>query len=555
MTLKQEWQRTKELVKTGYDILQKKVSINMPAVCLPASDDAHDTGIGAVNASGSEKFFDFFDGIFHQILLGPTGRTFAPLYSPYESTYGYNPLITDLQALTQDEGGHLLEQKALQAIYETPKTSGDINYPVVGKAYNQAWRAAYEAFEKRLAFGDAFAKMLDRKMHALWNGDELMRLDATFYAPLTPRRYVFEQALAATLQQSFTRDFIADLEVKLPDSLVVHKPAWFLKDFTLGSPADSFSATARNWHFKVFAPERIIKPDGTLAEAGKFMLATFDRLFKQYQGGVRIDHFIGFVNPFVFALNKGDESGRLYSSADNPKLKRYFKRTTKEFGQIVDKIILQAMRQNGKSVLDIYPEDLGARPPQLDEVMRLYGLGRMLVGQFVDVNDESHLYRLKNAKAQDVAVLDTHDTPTGREFFEKMDFEGRQQHAHILASDIRFNYSQKLTEPLTLLRMKWAELLACPALRVQAFFTSFTGQDGRYNEPGNPKKWRLRSVNDFETLYFKNLLLGKAYNPLDAIALAIYARGDAFYRAHQDFVLTLRAQEVALKQAIISTAP
>ena len=62
-------------------------------------------------------------------------------------------------------------------------------------------------------------------------------------------------------------------------------------------------------------------------------------------------------------------------------------------------------------------------------------------------------------------------------------------------------------------------------------------------------------MNDFETLYFKNLLLGKAYNPLDAIALAIYARGDAFYRAHQDFVLTLRAQEVALKQAIISTAP
>ena len=553
MTLNQEWQRTKELVKAGYDILQKKVSINMPAVCLPAADDAHDTGIGALNARGSEKFFDFFDGIFHQILLGPTGRTFPPLYSPYESTYGYNPLITDLEALTQDKGGRLLSPDLLQTIYESPITSGDINYPVVGKAYNKAWRTAYESFETRLAAGDAFAKTLDKKMQALWESDELMRLDGAFYAPRTPRRYVFEQALAATLQQSFTRDFIADLEVKLPDSLVVHKPSLFLKDFTLGSPADSFSATARNWHFKVFAPEHIIRSNGSLGDAGKFMLATFDRLFKQYHGGVRIDHFIGFVNPFVFALNKGDESGRLYSSPDNPKLKRYFKRTIEEFGQIVDKIILQAMRQNGKNVLDIYPEDLGARPPQLNEVMHLYGLGRMLVGQFVDVNDENHLYRLKNAKPQDVAVLDTHDTPSARTFFEKMNFEQRQQHAQILARDIRFEYSQKLTEPLTLLRMKWAELLACPALRVQAFFTSFTGQDGRYNEPGNPKKWRLRSVNDFETLYFKNLLSGKAYNPLDAIALAIYARGDAFYRAHQDFVLTLRAQEVALKQAIISS--
>jgi hypothetical protein len=98
--------------------------------------------------------------------------------------------------------------------------------------------------------------------------------------------------------------------------------------------------------------------------------------------------------------------------------------------------------------------------------------------------------------------------------------------------------------------MQWAELLACPAKRIQAFFTSWTGQIGRYNEPGNPDKWQLRCVNDFDKLYFENLGKGLAYNPLDAIALAIYARGDDFYNRHKDFVAQLRQKESELLNCI-----
>ena len=119
-----------------------------------------------------------------------------------------------------------------------------------------------------------------------------------------------------------------------------------------------------------------------------------------------------------------------------------------------------------------------------------------------------------------------------------------------LAEDLRFYYSPSLSSPQALVRMKWGELLACPARRVQAFFTSLTGQPGRYNEPGNPKKWRLRCTPNFEKLYFENLIKGTAYNPLDAIALAIYARGDDFFTQHREFVDHLRRQEQALMTEI-----
>ena len=134
--------------------------------------------------------------------------------------------------------------------------------------------------------------------------------------------------------------------------------------------------------------------------------------------------------------------------------------------------------------------------------------------------------------------------------FEKMDDANRYKHALALSRYLRFNYNDSLKSTHSLVRMKWAELLTCPAKRVQAFFTSFTGQGGRYNDPTNPKKWRLRCSTYFKELYFKNLIEGKAYNPLDAIALAIYARGDDFYNTHKDFVQKLHIQEENLFNAI-----
>ena len=235
-----------------------------------------------------------------------------------------------------------------------------------------------------------------------------------------------------------------------------------------------------------------------------------------------------------------DLYGRLYSSPNNPDLKPYVKT---DFSDITREIILKAAKENGLSARDIYPEDIGARPEQLDEVLKQCGLGRLLVAEFVEPTNWKHMYHLSTANPLDVAMLDTHDTPSIQEFFTKLSDDKKTQFAWLLSSDLRFNYNDNLKSLSQLVRMQWGALLASPAERVGAFFTSWTGQQGRYNEPGHSGQWQLRCVVDFERLYFENLARGLAYNPFDAIALAIYARGDEFYYQHEELVRQLRLAE------------
>ena len=547
--LLQQWQKAKKLIKKGYDVLEKEVSVNIPAPRLPPASEKEDTGIGSPLSEGADRFFDFFDGVFSKVVLGPMGRSFPPLYSPYESTQGQNPLFIDLKKLTLKNYGCLLSKKTYDEICKTVKNPTDICYPQVSHDYNKALLEAWQNFQIKLEKKNSFALLIQDKMNEL-SKDVMIFQDAEFYAPFSSKRYLFEEAISWYMQSQNTLSCIADLEIKLPDSLIASKPQWFLQDFTLGSPADVVSSQARNWNFKVLNPEYIFNTDGSLGEAGKFLYSLYNRLFATYKGGIRIDHFIGLVNPFVFANKKGDESGRLYSSYDNPKLKIYAKQSVEEFGSIVEKIILKAALENGRTVKDIYAEDLGARPEQLDEVMQKYSIGRMILPQFADINNPKHIYHLANAQENDVAVSDTHDTLSICNFYLQADYETRVKHAISMAKNLRFNYNDDLADPLSCFRMQWGELMWCKANRVQAFFTSITGQDGRYNQPGNPKKWRLRGVPDFEKLYFSNLLNGRAYNPFDAIALAIYARGDVFYEKNKNLVSELRKVETSLKAII-----
>lgn len=546
----QQWQKSKKLVKKGYEVLEKEFSINIPAPCLPPISKEEDTGIGSPSSKGAEKFFDFFDGIFSKIVLGPMGRSFPPNYSPYESTQGQNPLFIDLQKLTTREYGNLLSKKTYTEICSVKKNPTDICYPQVSRDYNKALSEAWYNFQTKLLKKDNFATIIQSKINEL-SKDVMINQDAEFYTPFAKNRYLFEEAIARYMQSKNQLACIADLEIKLPDSLVASKPYWFLTDFTLGSPADGLSSQARNWNFKVLNPDYIFNSDGRLNEAGKFLYSLFNDLFASYKGGVRIDHFIGQVNPFVFANKKGDESGRLYSSYNNPKLKKYAKHSIDEFGNIVENIILKAAYNNGRTVNDVYAEDLGARPEQLDAVMQKYGIGKMILPQFADMDNPEHIYHLSNANTNDVAVSDTHDTLSIYDFYFQADHDTKVKHAHMMANNLRFNYNDGLTEPLNLLRMQWGELMWCKAKRVQAFFTSITGQEGRYNQPGNPKKWRLRCIPDFENLYFTNLLNGRAYNPLDAVALAIYARGDKFYEKNKKLVAELRKTETELKASLL----
>lgn len=498
------WKESQSLIAEGYRALGKEMSMSLPGPCFPPLNTARDTGIGSPYGEGAARFWSFFSGTVDKILLGPAGKTTAASrHSPYVSEITLNPFLIPLEKLVEDG---ILKSETLEKIYKTPKTNGLIDFTQVETAYHLALREIAERYQ------------------GLLSEDE-------FYDYLV--KYYIKQS---------DYSYIGDLQVQIPDSIYRAHPEAFLEGFSLGTPPDMFGKS-RNWHFRLLNPAKMFNPDGSLGEAGQILYAIFRQAFELNPGGLRIDHYIGLVDPYAISELSEFPSGRLYSSPDHLLFGRYAKHSIKEFANITSDILLRAAREKNIKPDQIYLEDIGTRPDILDEVIDLCGLGRLLIAQFVDIDNDNHCFRLKNGRPQDVAALDTHDTASIHDFYRRMSETDRSRYAVKLAADLRFEYNPSLNELQQLIRMQWGALLASPCRRVQAFFTSFTGQNGRYNEPGNPEKWKLRCRTDFDRIYFSNLLNGTAYNPFDAIALAVYARGDDFFNNYRDLVDRLRRRE------------
>lgn len=502
--LTQLWNRSKPLVAQGYKVLNKEVSLGLPGPCMPAISADKNTGIGSPYGEGARRIAAFFGAIAHKVQLGPWGKTYrATGHSPYMSDFAHNPFFIPLEELVERK---LLSPATLKSIYATPKNPTQIDWDQVESAYHKALNEAYRKSKTTLPYDD-FVEQL-----------------AVSFIPRAPMPY------------------IADVQVRIPPDLAQKYPDAFLKDWTIGSPPDMFGPKPQRWGFDMLNPALLFNQDGRPGSNGLLLTELFGRAMQENKGGMRIDHYIGFVNPYVFYQNEA-LGRRLYSSPKNPRLKAFVKRTVADFARITEKIILPCLRRHKKNIRFLYVEDTGVRPRFIDAVMKRCHLGRLLVAQFVDPDNPAHMYQLRQAKANDVASLDTHDTKSIQMFYIDMDDSLREQHARALAQDLRFNYTDDLKSVPNLVRMQWGGLMACRAERVQAFFTSWTGQIGRYNVPGYPSQWMLRCAPHFEEVYFQNLNRGLAYNPFDAISLAIYARGDSFYRKHADLVRRLRAAE------------
>src|SRR5574344_3062956 len=74
-------------------------------------------------------------------------------------------------------------------------------------------------------------------------------------------------------------------------------------------------------------PERLYHADGSLDEGGLLMKNLFKKMFKENPGGVRIDHIVGLIDPWVYKAGfnpKVEEgAGRLYSSPEHKELSKY----------------------------------------------------------------------------------------------------------------------------------------------------------------------------------------------------------------------------------------
>lgn len=628
---KQEKSEIKKTIQKALKSLKKK-NLAMIIHC-PSFPDAQNqnVGMGSPNSKGGQDFMEFLSGLgFNGIQLGPEGKTKSIDASPYVGTmFSNNPLFIDLYQLTQNNFYNLLSLQTYEKIVaEAPFKANRTAYEYIYKKNSEALNEAFSNFREKLAKGDSKIKKLNKQMREfveknkywlekdamyeaisikhnndywpMWTDEldkNLYNTDGKFSQQDANKRiaelkenykdvieyYEFVQFISY-LQKQYTKDFIlskkmktiADCQVAFSDRDYWANQALFLPGWNLGCPPDVFSNDGQAWGFPVLNPDKIFNPDGSLGDAGKLLKARFSKMFQENPGGVRIDHIIGLIDPFVYKQNKLPKpehgASRLYSSPEHPELGRFSyvrirdlnhevgaeseKRVLKvggdqikEYAGILEKIVIEAAKELKIDKEEIICEDLGTITAPVEAVMSKLELSGIRMTQFVDPEVADHPYRIKNTQPQHWAMIGSHDNQPLMAWVDELYAQNKAEpFVRNLAEDLRESCPQGLkaeimASPKKFITAKFAELFASPAENVQVFFADFFGSRERYNMPGTSgsENWSLRIPQDYQGYYKEQLLRGEAMNIPEVLVMAIEARGSKFAEKHRDVIDRLKA--------------
>ena len=325
-------------------------------------------------------------------------------------------------------------------------------------------------------------------------------------------------------------------------------------------------------------PEKLLNPDGSLGKGGELLKKLYLKMFKENPGGVRIDHTVGLIDPWVY--KKGckpkvaEGAGRLYSSPNHPELSKYsiisnedtdpnFKpdeekwvrnlsdEQIKLYGRMIEKIVIQSAIEAGLDKSAIVAEDLGTLTNPVVKVMEKYELAGMKLVQFVIATEPDHPYRCRNIVPNSWAMTGTHDNRPIRLWAKDMiNTEADTPHVNNLMADLYSEFDgqdmirHKLyTDDKFLAFSKLVEVFASRAENIQIFFTDFFGLQETYNVQGTSgdKNWSLRIPDNFEEVYYNNLQNFEALNLPLALSYAIKARGREFANQHRELLEKLES--------------
>lgn len=592
------------------------------------AENGKNTGFGTPNSEAGKHLMDFASGVFNAIQLGPQGKTKACDSSPYTGTiFSNNPLFIDLEQLTKKDWGNILSESTYQKVCnENPNK--DINktaYSYIFKAQEDALQEAYVNFkqwnDKKLnkefekfkeendfwlskdALYEALVIENNNDYWPLWDN----KTDRNLFNPKTEEEkklsflrekelrlkyadeinyYAFCQFVASK-QNEQTKKYakkqdlkmIADRQVAFSDRDSWAYQSLFLEGWMLGCPPDYFSKDGQAWGFPVVDPEKMFNEDGSLGEAGELLKRLYKKMFKENPGGVRIDHIVGLIDPWVYKAGKKpmpeQGAGRLYSSPEHPELSKYavatmddlnfelgsdkekrVKKLTKEqikkYGAMIEKIVIAAAKEEGLNKDAIVCEDLGTLTFPVESVMNEYALQGMRLTQFVKYDKPEHPYRCCNICPNSWAMVGTHDNQPISMWADEMinTHEGYLNVVNLvddmypeLSGKDRDDLIVKLTtDAKALMNVKLAEIFTSKAENIQVFFTDFFGLKQTYNTPGTSgdKNWSLRVPDNFEEVYCNNKSAeGLALNLPLILKMAIEARGSKFSKKQEKLLKEL----------------
>ena len=300
---------------------------------------------------------------------------------------------------------------------------------------------------------------------------------------------------------------IGDIPVAFSDAEVWGNKDLFLDDLRMGCK-EPWSDKPQKWGFFVLDPKKLFNQDGSLGEAGEFLYDKYERAFEENKGGVRIDHIVGLMDPYVYSENGGRE-GRLYSEL-------YRGVNGDKCDRILRKIVLPAANKAGLNASNIIAEDLGYMPGDTKNTLQNLGIGGITVTQWCDAHN------VWNAPQNNAVMIANHDTASAKEL-----------------------YPDKMER-----RNKFIELFSSGAKNVQIFWTDLFGIKERYNKPGvvGPENWSLRMTENFEDTYHKKLEENDALNIPEAILEANRRRNPNFSRDHAWLAESLKHWSNVLKE-------
>ena len=614
-------EETKSIIRDALTVLGKKhFAFISHANSFPA-EEGKNTGFGTSNSKAARNLIDFLSGVFTDIQLGPAGKTKSIDASPYTGTiFSNNPLFIDLEQLTTDEWFNILSVATYNKITENNpnKDKNRTAYSYIFNAQEEALKEAFENFKKadckelkaqfeKFKQDNNFWLEKDSLYEALtvehcndywpmWKSET----DKSLFNPQNDEQKAEYQKRIDELKQKYadvieyysfcqfvisvqntkTREYaqskgikmIADRQVAFSDRDNWAYQSYFLKGWCLGCPPDYFSEDGQMWGFPVMDPEKLFNKDGSLGEGGLLMKHLYKKMFTENPGGVRIDHMVGLIDPWVYVSGKKPKieegAGRLYSSPEHPVLSKYAIATEddlnyeveadkeerilklteeqiRRYGALVEKIVIGAAQEVGLDKDSIVCEDLGTLTYPVVSVMKQYDLQGMKLIQFVVPEKPEHPYRCKNITPRSWAMVGTHDNEPIAMWADSTVFtEAGYLNGKNLAEDLYPDATPEEKEEVAvriskdapfLTQTKLVELFACKAENIQVFFTDFLGLKEVYNRPGTSgdSNWSLRIPNNYEELYCNNLKEGKALNLPLILKLAIEARGHEFASKNQ----------------------
>ncbi|MDR1168305.1 MAG: 4-alpha-glucanotransferase [Heliobacteriaceae bacterium] len=592
----------KKVIREALEVLGKKnLAFIMHNRSFPSAA-GENTGFGSMNSNGGKEFIEYISGIFNAVQLGPAGKTKSCDSSPYTGTiFSGNPLFADLKELTADKWNHILSEKTYNEIVENnpQKGSNRTAYDYVYKKYQEAFAEAWDNFKNsdNLEFAaykhknsswldkDALYEALsvehDNDYWHLWNSEtdrnlfnpksieqkiefskRINELEKQYADEIDMYKFIQfvmskQNAQTCEFAQKNNIKMIADRQVAFSDRDIWAYQSLFLEGWMLGCPPDYFSQDGQAWGFPVMDPEKMYNADGSLDEGGILMKNLYKKMFRENPGGVRIDHIVGLIDPWVYragAKPKVEEgAGRLYSSPEHPTLCKYAiaqvqdldtglepdkeKRVKtlsgeqiKLYGRLIEKVVIAAAQEEGLDKDAIVCEDLGTLTNPVAAVMKEFGLQGMKLTQFVEAGEPADPYRCCNITDRSWVMAGTHDNEPIKMWADGIvNTHNGYLHAKNLADDMYFENENKdevicqlSSNACLLAQAKLVELFASCAQNVQIFFTDYFNIYDVYNRPGTSgdSNWSLRLPDNYKELHPVDLP--------EILKLAIIARGKDF---------------------------